>query len=214
MKSEEVLEVIAEGQGKEHPILFSAPMVRAILDKKKTQTRRMVKDTALDWLAPDMFTPEFVASPENNLCPYGKVGDVLWVRETWWKRPFLTPKDLKDGADTWPEFEYETEKIMAWDEAELKHYGWKRMPSIFMPKEACRIRLRIESIRIERLHDITEEDAASEGVSIDTFLDLTAKDNFKALWDKINGNWDSNPYVWVISFYRTVARKTSARTDL
>jgi hypothetical protein len=179
-------------------------MVRAILDKKKTQTRRIVKDTALDWLAPDMFTPEFVASPENNLCPYGKVGDILWVRETWWKRPFLTRKDLKDGADTWPEYEYETEKIMAWDEAELKHYGWKRMPSIFMPKEACRIRLRIESIRIERLHDITEEDASSEGVSIDTFLDLSAKDNFKALWDKINGNWDSNPFVWVISFYRAV----------
>lgn len=206
MKNEKVLELIAEGQEKERPILFSAPMVRAIIDKKKTQTRRIVKDTPLEWLAPDMFTPEFVASPENNLCPYGKVGDILWVRETWWKRPFLTRKDLKDGADTWPEYEYETEKIMAWDETELKHYGWKRMPSIFMPKEACRIRLRIESIRIERLHDITEEDAANEGVSIDTFLDLTAKDNFKALWDKINGNWDSNPFVWVITFYRTVAR--------
>lgn len=68
---------------KERPILFSGPMVRAILAGQKTQTRRVIKGQALEWLAPDMFMREFVADPENGLCPYGQPGDRLWVREAW-----------------------------------------------------------------------------------------------------------------------------------
>lgn len=68
---------------KERPILFSAPMVRAILEGRKTVTRRAVKGIALDWLAGASFTPEYVASPANGLCPYGQPGDRLWVREAW-----------------------------------------------------------------------------------------------------------------------------------
>lgn len=199
MKSEQVLELIAEGQAKEHPILFSAPMVRAILNDTKTQTRRAVKDTALDWLGPDMFTPEFVADPANNLCPYGKVGDILWVRETWQYVDFAGEDNGYVYRATDPDWET------------MEEWRWK--PSIFMPKEACRIKLKIEAVRIERLQSITEPDATSEGVSIDTFLDLTAVDKFKALWDKINGTWDSNPFVWVISFSRVgeINSKTSAQ---
>jgi hypothetical protein len=195
MKNEKVLELIAEGQEKERPILFSTPMVKAILEGRKCQTRRIVKGTPLEWLMPDMFTPEFVASPENNLCPYGKVGDILWVRETWVKNEGQLPTDLG--------YVYKAEL----GEEELKYskeLGVKWKPSIFMPRDACRIKLRIESIRIERLQDITEEDCICEGVEHDKFLDLTAKENFRSLWDSINGNWDSNPFVWVISFCRAV----------
>lgn len=68
---------------KERPILFSGAMVRALLAGTKTQTRRAVKGLALEWLQPGMFTPEYVADPDNKLCPYGAPGDRLWVRESW-----------------------------------------------------------------------------------------------------------------------------------
>lgn len=250
MKNEKVLELIVEGQAKEHPILFSGHMVTAILRDQKTQTRRT---KGLDFVnaEPDGYSftgwerdPELADSDSIDIIPvqhYGlfaefskgewltkapwEKGDVLWVRETWWKRPFLTRKDLKDGADTWPEYEYEVEKIMAWDETELKHYGWKRMPSIFMPKKACRIKLKVEGLRVERLQDITEKDSIYEGVGAGFQMNagwpdynsikngichLTqdeARMSFASLWESINGKnaWDSNPFVWVTDFKRVVA---------
>lgn len=201
------------------PILFSPPMVKAILKDFKTQTRRVVKNQSdcnvLEY-GHDWEIKELLAQ-----CPYGKVGDKLWVRETWWKRPFLTSKDLRDGADTWPKFEYETEKLMAWNNDDLRNYGWKRMPSIFMPREACRIELTITGIRIERLNEISESDSLHEGITsrvtgvkpFDLIYQIpnspnyyySARQAYSALWANVNGkeSWKENPFVWVIEFQKT-----------
>jgi hypothetical protein len=238
---------------KYYPILFSSSMVKANLEDRKTKTRRIVTGQALKWLEPDMFTPEYVASPENNLCPYGKVGDVLWVRETW-KPGAWDDEECKVAFDykaspeilrtPWCYFENVSkfeELHMKWMDELLKvpglhpsevdgdeeriYYNWdpgqsplKWKPSIFMPKEACRIFLRIKSIKIERLQDISEHDTISEGVymritstppyeqkyQIHGWPNLfnTAKQAFKALWISINDSdsWDKNPWVWVIEY--------------
>lgn len=180
---------------RELPILFSTDMVKAILEGRKSQTRRVVKGTPLQWL--EEFTPSFVADPENNLCPYGKVGDVLWVRERWMK---LIHRDRES------EYGYPTE---VHSPEKLK---WK--PSIHMPKDIARIWLEVTDVRVERLQDINEEDAIEEGVeqnrdgSWHDYLEPTrlwqdcAKASFQSLWMKLNGleSWNSNPFVWVISF--------------
>lgn len=198
MKNKKVLELIAEGQEKEHPILFSTPMVKAILEGRKTQTRRIVKEPFYSWIE-TATNPKWMEAILTQ-CPYGNVGDILWVRETWQYVDFAGEDNGYVYRATDPDWET------------MEEWRWK--PSIFMPKEACRIKLRIESIRIELLQDITEEDSICEGVEADTFLDLTARENFCCLWNKINGNWDANPFVWVISFYRAVGAinsKTSAQ---
>lgn len=191
------------------PILFSTPMVQAIMEGRKTMTRRTVKGTALEWLAPDMFTPEFVADKENDLCPYGQVGDVLFVRETFQHTKILNI-NMEDESYG---FVYKAD-MGGWENIE----GWKWKPSLFMPKSACRIFLKITNIRVERLQDIKEDDAILEGIEIDTshnsvvrhwkdYLNknkavTTAVGSFITLWKSINGeqSWNDNPFVWVISF--------------
>lgn len=166
---------------KERPILFSGPMVRAILSGAKTQTRRVVKGVALEWLA-EGFTPEFVASPDNYVCPYGQSCDRLWVRETFWQ-----PRD-------------KSETLFKADGAILGCGKWK--PSIHMPRWASRITLEIVSVRVERLNDISEQDARAEGAPP---LDATGyRGGFFHLWQSINGHdsLDANPWVWVVEFRR------------
>lgn len=169
---------------KERPILFSGEMVRAILDGRKTQTRRVAKGIALEWLAPDMFTPEFVALPENGLCPYGYSGDRLWVRETF--------QSYGDG------FAYRATPVIP------DNRNWK--PSIFMPRSASRITLEITNVRVERLNEITEMDAEAEGVYVWSDSGNPAIWKFHCLWDDINGKkypWSSNPWVWVVEFQKS-----------
>ena len=153
---------------KAKPILFSTPMVQAILRRQKWQTRRVVKPPK-KWTDTPPFSP----------------GDILWVRETWQHTKVLNlhPTDGCYGyvyrADAQPWEDYE---------------GWKWKPSIFMPKEACRLWLKITSAREERLQSISEVDAKAEGFdSIDSFF---------ALWQKINGTESLaiNPWVWVYDF--------------
>lgn len=158
---------------KERPILFSGPMVRAIREARKTQTRRVVKE-----IDPD----EFVSSNEaDNLalcCPYGAVGDRLWVRETWQGNQ----GDIRYGAD---------------GDSLHGYNGWR--PSIFMPRWASRITLEVTGVRVERVQEISEEDAQAEGVA--------HRCDYKVVWDAINGKkypWSSNPWVWVIEFKRAV----------
>lgn len=173
---------------KERPILFSAPMVRAILDGSKTQTRRVLKGTSLKWT--ENFSPEFIADKDNFLCPYGFEGDQIWVCEAFAPGgEYYTGKvdgviyraDFKDGGAV------HNLKI------------WK--PSIHMPRAASRIDLLIKSVRIERLQDISPEDAMAEGVE-DCICTDGPLCNFIDLWQKINGNWDENPWVWVVEFER------------
>ena len=187
-------------------ILFSGPMVRAILEGSKTMTRRVVKGAALECLAYDGFTPRFVADPENRFCPYGRPGDRLWVRETWRAssaHDSLAPADipLDDGveyaADGWRG--YLLGKVRA---------------SVHMPRWASRITLEITAVRVERLQDITEADALAEGVKLDECGHAIREDDdiawggarsaFAELWASLHGadSWASNPWVWVVEFRR------------
>lgn len=201
---------------RERPILFSAPMVRALLDGRKTQTRRVVKGIALDWLAPDMFTPEFVADRANGLCPYGNTGDRLWVRETWQSdvaHAFTKPSLIPAGE----RFFYEAGGEVNTTDLSVRAVGWR--PSIHMPRWASRIALRVTDVRIERLTEISEPDAVAEGLTRDedtqawcggdfggvgkaTRLYASPMRAYADLWEHINGpgSWDLNPWVWVVSF--------------
>lgn len=204
---------------KERPILFSGPMVRAILDGKKTQTRRVLKpqpdfsEGGGCWYptVPISLTgratgalhyaneSHFRRGAPIDFCPYGQAGDRLWVRETW--RCF--------GGR---EYEYQREQkaIVYAATAELIDSGpWR--PSIFMPRWASRLTLEIVSVRVERLKDISHEDAVAEGCYRIEPCEAYPHGNswgragYAALWQSINGktgpkSWDENPYVWVIEF--------------
>lgn len=190
---------------KERPILFSGPMVRAILDGRKTQTRRVVKGEALRWLSPEVgFAPTFVANPENSLCPYGGPGDRLWVRET----HYVESAGYEDG--TGRRIFYRA------SDGDAPISLWR--PSIFMPRWASRLTLEVTAVRVERVQDISGEDAKAEGCDASGCWehdhdpeDLGCLDSrvptYRALWDSINGKrpgcaWADNPWVWVIAFRR------------
>lgn len=184
---------------REKPILFKGEMVRAILEGRKTQTRRLIKQSDLDKMEGLCMEGE-----EPAWCPFGKIGDILWVRETWAYVPQSWPDE--DEAH----YQYKADGKELW-----RAKKWK--PSIFMPRDACRIRLEITNVRSERLQDISQEDAMNEGVypmphrcegwvnPLYNFRDCF-KCSYRFLWNKINGplghQWDKNEWVWVIEFKR------------
>lgn len=168
-------------------ILFSAPMVRAILAGSKTQTRRIVKQQPAHY-----DTPSDLAS--KLICPYGAPGDRLWVRETF--------MDL--GAC----FLYRADAT-AEQERAIVAPGQPWKPAIHMPRVASRITLEITDVRVERLQEISPADAKDEGVDVHEHADHVSHawcyvEEFQRLWESINGpgSWDANPYVWVLSFER------------
>jgi hypothetical protein len=185
----------------EHPILFSTPMVTAILDARKIQTRRVVdklypiSNPNGNWVYVGEENGGYVfkdsiSSTIPLKCPYGQVGDRLWVRET-----FLIATDNS--------IIYKADNNMA------RHKGiWK--PSIFMPRWASRITLEITDIRVQKLHEIgqlTHDDCAKEGWPFGynpDFLQEHPLATFRRYWDSINEKrgygWDKNPWVWVITF--------------
>lgn len=195
-------------QCRERPILFSGPMVRAILSGKKTQTRRIVKQSYSrgeifanvqrcqkvepvegGWL----FYDEIDTSHDQDLaCPYGVPGDRLWVREAW--APCIGGKDGPENPIL-----YRADDLPGYDDL-----TWR--PSIHMPRRACRIRLDVTDVRVQRLQEITEEDAIAEGAQCvpDFPASLTDRGAFAKLWNKINGPgaWESNPWVWAVTFKR------------
>ncbi|WP_434695392.1 hypothetical protein J3P89_19515 [Pseudomonas sp. Z1-14] len=206
-------------QIKERPILFSAPMVRAILEDLKTVTRRPVKGTALKWL--EEFVPEFVVHSANGLCPYGQPGDRLWVRETFIDLRGTGVEHRPDPDGPLQRYAYAADcRPGSHSDEARKDFGLKYKPSIHMPRAACRILLEITAVRVERLQDISEEQARSEGVRLmrdgsGTWVSRegpgnlvtpwsTAKEAFGDLWSSINGPgaWDANPWVWAITFRR------------
>lgn len=189
---------------KSRPILFSAPMVRAVLAGTKTQTRRAVKGTALEWLGPDGFTPEFVASPENHLCPYGVPGDRLWVRETlkpWTQDPALFAYAADDTLVQGDSMNFPVKP------------GRPYVPSIHLARCWSRLELEVTGVRVERLQDISEADANAEGVQSIQCGELGAevpyyrslfppRELYRMVWESLGGDWDANPWVWVIEFKR------------
>lgn len=219
---------------KEIPILFSTPMVQAILAGNKTQTRRIVKPQPVDSYFQSLvhhasgrftFVKNGNYNPTQNdvlevKCPYGQSGDIIWVRENYKIYINSGGKQIYfafEETDHLFPFYYKQltlntlKKIMARD---LRHDEWHSSPSIHMYKESARIWLQIESIRVERLRDISEEDSSAEGVlkledgRYKNYLNgtscqcETAKLGFTTLWCNINGtdSWNSNPWVWAITF--------------
>jgi hypothetical protein len=213
----------------DRPILFSAPMVRAILAGQKTQTRRAVKPhPAGEFLSllkrpiraeadPCVLRAWFQAgegeqSSREVTCPYGQPGDRLWVRESHWffqdeadpvtgyTPPVLTTEDVEYRAD-----------------GESTRHGWR--PSIHMPRWASRITMNVTGVRVERLQSISEDDARAEGVDYDPgeggvfwvpglgCTSDSAAESFRLLWKSVNGaeSWDANPWVWVVEFQRAEA---------
>lgn len=202
---------------KERPIIFSAPMVRAILAGTKVQTRRVVKlkpwqqieerDDGAPW--PWMYDDNRAADHWVP-CPYGQPGGRLWVREAW------APRTL--GA--WPLMDQHMKPLYRASEDRPE---WKRIwkPSIHMPRLASRILLDVTAVRVERLQDISEADAQAEGITpkwepgcsgrlMDAFGGFSfrpAASAYAELWEQINGPgaWDANPWVWVVEFKRVTA---------
>lgn len=190
---------------KEKPILFSGEMVRAILDGRKTQTRRVVKPqpsgSAKEMVNMCSVWAERCAAGalyDEWRCPYGQVGDRLWVRETWQalaKYDHLPPRDIPPNNIGWSD----TDILYVADRPDML-WDAKVRPSLFMPRWASRILLEVTNVRIERLQDISEEDAISEG--IEPRSQLSPVDVFFMLWNRINGDYADklNPWVWVIEF--------------
>ncbi len=213
---------------KEYPILFSGPMVRAILERRKTQTRRIVKwkprepgiTLSLSGLGIGHYS---TGVPDSGWvlrsrsgsgcwndrsfpahCPYGKPGDRLWVRETFWYQPASFGEvcgiKYQDGDES---IVYRADH----EDAEVDDFRWK--PSIHMPRWASRITLEIVDVRVQRVQEISEADAIAEG-----FGPRSARALFRGLWDSINTNrgssWDANPWVWAVSFKWMEARERAA----
>ena len=193
----------------EHPILFSAPMVKAILEGRKTQTRRVVKpQPKLDpagatfryqkgsalcsyWVPNDAGIRD-ISRLCAEQCPYGVPGDRLWVKETFVEYPPLLPTDSHGTVHYHADDEHDG--VRPWN-------GQKWKPSIFMPRWASRITLEIEYVRVQRLQEISEEDAIAEGiepiVSMGTYrtwknyapglpAHVTAIESYRTLWNSIN----------------------------
>lgn len=219
---------------KERPILFSAPMVRALLDGTKTQTRRVVKPQPRhllirssndgEWYDADCVSPGTLVK-----CPYGAPGDRLWVRETFgmWpgsldeERQTLYRATVPEAPGGWPSRRGPIADFVRW------------RPSIHMPRRFSRLTLEIVSVRVERVQEISEADALAEGVPLCDYSfgrayggDLTgdgitrvpmdsARSAFLCLWDSINAargfSWASNPWCWCIAFKR-VEQPAAPRT--
>ena len=192
---------------KERPILFSASMVNAILEGRKTMTRRVIKrncsgrakevGSSRNWHLAD---PDVIRA-----CPYGKIGARLWVRETFAQNNNQLSDIYSDTTMV-----YRADGVSrALDNGVEK--AWT--PSIFMPRRASRITLEITSVSAEQLQDISEQDAMAEGVdavSIDAMprqATMNRRADFKQIWESINGkgSWELNPWCWVIEFNRIPA---------
>lgn len=214
---------------KERPILFSGPMVRALLDGRKSQTRRVVKpQPPVGWDrtawsdAPTMgWTAQEAPARDWHIvrCPYGTIGDRLWVRETFF--------DNCPGERDMEQVYYRADGEPDFDGESITRDGPGWTPSIHMPRWASRLTLEITGVRVERVQDISEADARAEGAESRTCrctLDgqttcspgmiceagRSDRDWYRDTWDSINGkrpgcSWADNPFVWVLEFRRVNA---------
>ena len=229
---------------REKPILFNTEMVRAVMDGRKTQTRRIIRpqpDARLcyafagsrgmpgTWGYPAKNThehwgeeyrlPKKLAEPDRRWTPPCRADDLLWVREAW-NYGFVESSDREYVNDVW--FEPSDRKtegswlraLSRWwyradanDEKDMRELNGFWRPSIHMPREAARIWLKVKEVKVQRLQEITNDDAKAEGVTCATDNSgMMHRHKFRALWDSITDaqtNWEANPWVWVIVFERT-----------
>ncbi|MEN4566151.1 hypothetical protein [Pantoea agglomerans] len=213
---------------KERPIIFNADMVRAVLEGRKTQTRRIMRvqpesnqfglrriiasakrsDTGKYHWTESNATGNHIRSAPFS-CPFGAIGDRLWVRESFyehghWQGGGYDPEDSYFVSDK--QVLYPADGIKRPAERKREDF-WRSSPSIHMPRWASRITLEITGVRVERLRDLSEQDAKSEGVMPPAGGVLPGWEhriNFRDLWMSIYGadNWEANPWVWVIEFKR------------
>ena len=223
---------------RERPIIFSANMVRAILDGRKTQTRRVVKPQPLPipgdvppapgdngwWWSCNAARSMIQMREMPSFCPYGTSGDRLWVRETWQARHVSIDPETGYRDDVWAaesipksnESGYWGVAYAATDESAEDHkddrgFAWR--PSVHMPRWAARILLEITQVRVERLQDISEDDVQAEGCTGSPFGPAADKMLFPTLWDSINKAtpWESDPWVWALSFKVIETRRLRRR---
>lgn len=254
---------------RERPILFRGDIVRAILEGRKTVTRRPVKFDRVPRCASDCAGPEpehsyvnfglrgphakYMSVPckdgasQRIFCPYGDPGDRLWVRETWWNaeaypvtgpsgEPLPAEKShlvhyAADGdPPNTPNRHYPRGLCNGAFAAPDPYASWIKRPSIHMPRWASRLTLEVTGVAVERLQDITEEQARAEGVQRDNApcdhvrytcaevkcLGPGYRSAFAGLWDAIHGgtdfSWKANPWVWVVSF-KLAASASSERGE-
>ena len=197
------------------PMLFNGPMVRAILEERKTQTRRIVKPQKHPYghlLSPDEVAREVLGLTCAVRCPYGQPGDLIWVRETHGyevRSVSGTPHEQIVYRATKPD------AVRCYDCNGMEQ-PMKWHPSIHMPRWASRITLLVTDVRVERVQDISEGDAIHEGVETEPRnWDACYKDAFARLWESINGpgSWDRNEWVWVIEFHLILANVDSVLAD-
>lgn len=191
---------------RERPILFSGAMVRAILDGAKTQTRRVVTRRVNDegqwvvtrpggWADGRPHTSEEIVG-QGWRCPYGQPGDRLWVRETWWPR--CGDAHLYGIREVVYRCDY------GGTGGCLTPRSWR--PSIHMPRWASRLTLELTAVRVQRVQEISKEDATAEGFERTPCLPIDPRDWFRGRWDALNAKrgypWDANPWVWALTFRR------------
>jgi len=220
----------------EHPILFSTPMVQAILEERKTMTRRIVtkvnffNNPSIEFAGltdGDSFAhfkgKNDSESCAGSICPFGKPGDKLWVKEMYYAYGYWEQKGkTKTGKNKYSfvdctgidfVYKYQENKPQRLQTGKTYKMGWYKRSSMFMPRKASRLLLEITNIRVECLHNISEADAMSEGAEALTNMHSSVKfssrepnyrTGFASIWMKINGeeSWKSNPWVWVIEFKR------------
>lgn len=204
----------------EHPIIFSTPMVAAVLAGRKSQTRRVLSDQGFgrpfhmggnDW---QLLGFDDELEPHTFVkCPYGPIGTRLWVREKWagTRCRVCYAADgmsygIADAIDPYTGEVVPDAKLFPETVGIGVPVPGKWRPSIHMPRWACRLFLIVDDVRVQRVQDITEEDAMAEGCRADGIL---PRDEFAVLWDVLNAKrgygWDANPWVWAIRFHREIA---------
>ena len=211
-------------QVKERPIMFSAPMVRAILESRKTVTRRALNAQALKNIGYGVQLGECYELPREgplhpnsigyytDFCPFGQPGDRLWVRETFIDLRGTGVEHRPDPDGPLQRYAYAADcRPGSHSDEARKYFGLKYKPSIHMPRAACRILLEITDVRVERLQDISRADIRAEGLHCPPEL---ASDDvspnyrdwypaaWRELWESTGGDWNTNPWVWVVEFKR------------
>jgi len=214
-----------EEQTTERPSIFNGWSIRRIFANEKTQTRRIMKPQPEEVDPPNRqtWTPERkwlrwkkvkqTSGALTGRCPYGQRGDVLWVREAfrmperfddqYTPKEYVSHSGYTQGIPGYARYEADEKRVFeVAGNPDAPSFEWGRLrPAIHMPRELCRLRLRVESVRVERLQEISHHAAEAEGVRVCNPQE-TPRDLFRMKWNDIHstGAWEENPHVWVVEF--------------